>query len=159
MEKQIWHFCGMSWIERHGSYWHRKYQMQGTLTARLQCSKRQSKTRMKKLPEQILTDSWKSYKQGISKTFADKPQHVAKCGIAKPNNNNRMERLNGTIRERTKVVRAWKKHKTPLAEGQRIHYNFVKPHQALEGQTPALAAGIEIKKRNKWLDLLGNSMG
>lgn len=70
-----------------------------------------------------------------------------------------MERLNGTIRERTKVVRAWKKHKTPLAEGQRIHYNFVKPHQALEGQTPALAAGIEIKKRNKWLDLLGNSMG
>jgi hypothetical protein len=105
-----------------------------------------------------LTDSWKSYKQGISKSFKDKPQHVAECGIAKPNNNNRMERLNGTIRERTKVVRAWKKHKTPLAEGQRIHYNFVQPHEALEGQTPALAAGIEIKERNKWKTLIDSAL-
>lgn len=68
-----------------------------------------------------------------------------------------MERLNGTLRERTKVVRAWKKHKTPLAEGQRIHYNFVKPHLALEGQTPAIAAGLEIKGRNKWKSLIQES--
>ena len=54
------------------------------------------------------------------------------------------------IRERTKVVRAWKKHKTPLAEEQRIHCNFVKPHEALENQTPTQRAGIEIKARNKW---------
>lgn len=62
--------------------------------------------------------------------------------------------LNSTIRERTKITRACKKHKTPLAEGQRIHYNFVKPHQALENQTPAQRAGIGIKEKNKWLDLL-----
>jgi hypothetical protein len=62
--------------------------------------------------------------------------------------------LNGTIRERTKVVRAWKKHKTPLAEGQRIQYNFVKPHQALDGQTPAGKAGIEVQGKNKWMGLL-----
>jgi hypothetical protein len=30
----------------------------------------------------------------------------------------------------------------------------MKPHQALEGQTPALAAGIEIKARDKWVELL-----
>jgi hypothetical protein len=29
---------------------------------------------------------------------------------------------------------------THLAEGQRIAYNFVKPHTALEDQTPAQAA-------------------
>ena len=69
-----------------------------------------------------------------------------------------MERLNGTIRERTKVVRAWKKHKTPLAEGQRIHYDFVKPHIALGGQTPALAAGLaEIKGNDKWLSMIKNA--
>jgi hypothetical protein len=84
-----------------------------------------------------------------------KPEHVAKCGIGKPHaNNNRVERLNGTIRERTKVVRAWKKHKTPLAEGQRIQYNFVKPHQALENQTPAERAGIGIDRKNKWLGMM-----
>lgn len=112
-----------------------------------------------KLPEQVFTDSWRAYIQGISESFPNlKPTHVAKCGIAKPHeNNNRMERLNGTLRERTKVVRAWKAHKTPLAEGQRIHYNFVKPHLALEGQTPAQMAGMEIKGRNKWARLLENA--
>jgi putative transposase len=109
-----------------------------------------------KLPEQVFTDAWKAYRQGIAEAFpTNKPQHIAKSGIAKPHeNNNRIERLNGTIRERTKVVRAWKKHITPLAEGQRIQYNFVKPHQALEGQTPAQRAGIEIKARNKWAELM-----
>jgi hypothetical protein len=58
------------------------------------------------------------------------------------------------LRERTKIQRAWKKHTTPLAEGQRIQYNFVKPHQALDGYTPAEKAGIEIKGKNKWLELL-----
>ena len=41
--------------------------------------------------------------------------------------------------------------KTQLAEGQRIQYNFVKPHMALEGQTPAQAAGLSPKG---WKELL-----
>jgi hypothetical protein len=100
--------------------------------------------------------TWKAYRQGIAEAFpANKPEHIAKSGIAKPHeNNNRIERLNATIRERTKVVRAWKKHMTPLAEGQRIQYNFVKPHQALEGQTPALVVGIGVQEKNKCLELL-----
>jgi len=48
--------------------------------------------------------------------------------------------------------------KTQLAEGQRIHYNFVKPHQALDGQTPAQVAGIGIQEGNKWLTLLKASI-
>ena len=77
-----------------------------------------------------------------------KPELVARVGIEKPHaNNNRIERLNGTLRERIKVQRGWKTMKTPLAEGQRIQYNFVKPHMALEGQTPAQAAGVGIAPR------------
>jgi putative transposase len=48
--------------------------------------------------------------------------------------------------------------KTAIAEGQRIHYNFVKPHMALDGQTPAQAAGVEINGRNKWLGLLESAI-
>ena len=48
--------------------------------------------------------------------------------------------------------------KTPLAEGARIHYNFVKPHSALEGQTPAERAGIGLNERDKWLVLLKGAM-
>ncbi|MGD0478392.1 MAG: hypothetical protein ABSB29_09545 [Nitrososphaerales archaeon] len=47
---------------------------------------------------------------------------------------------------------------TPIAEGQRLHYDFVKPHMALEGQTPAQVAGIGIQGENKWLALLKASI-
>jgi hypothetical protein len=44
--------------------------------------------------------------------------------------------------------------KTQLAEGQRIQYNFVKPDAALDGQTPAQAAGVGLERKNKWMELL-----
>lgn len=64
-------------------------------------------------------------------------------------NNNRIERLNGTLRERVKVQRGWKNPASKIAEGQRNHYNFVKPHNALQGQTPAQFAGVGIEAQNK----------
>ena len=36
--------------------------------------------------------------------------------------------------------------------------NFVKPHAALEGQTPADRAGIGVEGDNKWLELLRAAM-
>lgn len=48
--------------------------------------------------------------------------------------------------------------KTALAEGQRIHHNFVKPHEALEGQTPADAAGIGVQGEQKWYELLKRAL-
>ena len=66
-----------------------------------------------------------------------------------------MERLNDTLRERIKVQRGWKKIATPVCEGQRIHYNFVKLHMALNGETLAKRARINVVKNgNKWMDLL-----
>jgi len=85
-------------------------------------------------------------------------KHIANCGVRKRHsNNNRIERLNGTIRERVKVQRGWKTVKTELAEGQRIQYNFVKPHMALDGKTPAQAAGLALEKKSKWLAMLEQS--
>ncbi|HKW03864.1 MAG TPA: hypothetical protein VJN71_01070 [Nitrososphaerales archaeon] len=43
-----------------------------------------------------------------------------------------------------------------ISEGQRIHYNFVKPHEALEGMTPAQLAGIPIE--NSWVELLKRAL-
>jgi len=109
------------------------------------------------LPERVFTDGLDKYKEGIAFGFAgaQKPEHVARMGVGKPHaNNNRVERLNGTLRERVKVQRGWKTFDSKVAEGQRIHYNFVKPHAALEGQTPAEAAGIGVQGEQKWLELL-----
>jgi len=44
--------------------------------------------------------------------------------------------------------------KTQIAKGQRIQYNFVKPHMALEGQTPAQAAGTGLGDGSKWMEPL-----
>jgi putative transposase len=107
-------------------------------------------------PDVVYTDALRAYREGV-KTLGN-VEHIAKCGINKPHaNNNRVERLNGTLRERVKVQRGWKSHKSAIAEGQRIYYNFVKPHQALKGKTPAEKAGIETKGRDKWKNLFSKS--
>jgi transposase-like protein len=111
-------------------------------------------------PERVFADGLNTYPQAMTYWKGEsKPELVARMGVGKPHaNNNRIERLNGTLRERVKVQRGWKSMKTALAEGTRIHYNFVKPHSALEGQTPAERAGVGIQAKNKWLELLKESL-
>jgi putative transposase len=101
-------------------------------------------------PETVHTDSLRHYGGGLKATFP-RANHIKNCGIAKRETNNRIERMNGTLRERVKVQRGWKTPKSVLAEGNRLQYNFVKPHMALDGKTPANAAGIEV---NGWRELL-----
>lgn len=113
-------------------------------------------------PQLIHTDSLGSYKEALPYAFGSRsaaPDHIAKCGITKPHaNNNRIERLNGTLRERVKVQRGWKSMQTPNAEGNRIQYNFVKPHTALDGQTPAQKAGLSSVEKETWMSLLEKSL-
>lgn len=111
-------------------------------------------------PERIFVDGLSAYPQAMSYWEGEsKPELVARVGIKKPAaTNNRIERLNGTSRERIKVQRGWKTMTTQIAEGQRIHYNFVKPHEALDGQTPADAAGIGVQGEQKWLALLTKAL-
>lgn len=73
-------------------------------------------------------------------------------------NNNIIERLNGTKREREKVMRGLKTEETSIIPMQDIYYNFVRPHQSLDGRTPAQATGIGIEEQNKWLGLIKKSL-
>lgn len=44
---------------------------------------------------------------------------------------------------------------SPMPEGNRVFYNFVRPHMALDGQTPAEAAGIDLNlEGNRWMQLI-----
>lgn len=60
------------------------------------------------------------------------------------------------MREREKVMRGLKTEDTMIIEGFRVHYNFARPHESLNGQTPAEAAGIDYFGKGKyaWLRLL-----
>ncbi|AIC16144.1 transposase [Nitrososphaera viennensis] len=97
----------------------------------------------------------RAYSSGVN--VFQNAKRVENCGIAKRQTNNRIERMNGTLRERVKVQRGWKTIKTPLAEGNRIQYNFVKPHMAIDGKTPAQAAGIGTEGKDKWMELIRNA--
>jgi hypothetical protein len=44
-----------------------------------------------------------------------------------------------------------------IIDGFRIYYNFIRPHMALNGKTPAEACGIEVKGENKWVTLIQNA--
>jgi transposase-like protein len=105
-------------------------------------------------PNIITTDALDAYGVAIPKVVNNKAWHKARQGINKPHaNNNRIERMNGTQRERIKVQRGWKKLETPIPEGLKIHYNFVRPHMSLQNRTPAQKIGV-MEKKAKWLDLL-----
>jgi hypothetical protein len=40
-------------------------------------------------------------------------------------------------------------------DGQRVYYNHIRPHQGLNGKTPAQAAGLELDLgTNKWESLI-----
>jgi hypothetical protein len=54
-------------------------------------------------------------------------------------------------------MRSLKKEDTPIISGMQIFHNYVRPHMALDGRTPASAAGIEIQGENKWLTLIQNA--
>jgi hypothetical protein len=45
------------------------------------------------------------------------------------------ERLNGEVRDREKVMRVLKKMDTP--DSYQLFHNYIRPHEALKGKTPA----------------------
>jgi hypothetical protein len=65
-----------------------------------------------------------------------------------------MERLNGEIRDREKVMRGLKRDDTPILTGYQIYHNYVRPHESLDGRTPADMCGIKIRGKDKWLTLI-----
>jgi hypothetical protein len=63
-------------------------------------------------------------------------QHIRHITLAGTHHNNKMERLNGEIRDRERVTRNLKKKDTPILTGMQIFHNYIRPHMGLEGRTP-----------------------
>ena len=101
-------------------------------------------------PTFLITDKLGSYQAAASREFRN-TVHLAGVGIQSQVSNNRIERLHGTMHERNKVMRAIKKPDSAFIEGQRLYYNHIRPHSALDSKTPAEAAGIDLALQgNKW---------
>jgi hypothetical protein len=72
-------------------------------------------------------------------------EHLRHIQLAGERNNSGMERFNGELRQREKVMRTLKRPDNPILAGYQIYHDYIRPHGALNGKTPSQAAGIETK--------------
>ncbi len=116
-----------------------------------------AKRLMGKTPKTLITDGLPAYSIACEQVF-DGTKHVRKITFdGKVHNNNKMERMNGEVRDREKTMRGLKRKRTPVLTGYQLYHNFLRPHESLNGKTPSEACGIEIQGKNKWITLIQNA--
>ena len=119
-----------------------------------------TKEKIGKNPAHFVTDGLPAYMKSSKRVFGKKTNHVRHIHISGKrdrDNNNKMERLNGEIRDREKVFRGLKRFDTPLIDGLKTYYNFTKKHLALQGRTPSQASLIEVDGKNRWKTIIQNA--
>jgi transposase-like protein len=111
---------------------------------------------MGKQPKTIITDGLVTYSNASMKAF---PQatHIRNITLRGERNNNKMERMNGEIRDREKTMRGLKTKETPILAGYQLFHNYIRPHEGLRGKTPSEAFGIKVEGKNKWITLIQNA--
>lgn len=111
----------------------------------------------------FVSDGFENYRNAWSKVFRivtkltfGVPIACRKYGLK--HNNNPIERYNGKIKDRIKIMRGGFYSFKGAEAFMNIHHiihNFVNPHQQLKGKTPAESAEIKIPlDRNKLLNLI-----
>lgn len=114
-------------------------------------------------PDIIVTDGLPAYGKAIKEEYYEpsamfsNPHLRLKDFETKPNNNI-VERLNGTFRERTKVMRSLPDQVSAneFCAGMQVYYNYIRPHQGIGGMIPAQVANIPIDfTGNRWMKMIG----
>jgi transposase-like protein len=117
-------------------------------------------------PDAIVTDGLPAYQKAIKAEFFDvsapiQNPHIRLKDFETHPNNNILERLNGTFRERTKVMRSLDSSvgAQEFVAGMQTYYNYIRPHQGINGLTPAQMANIPINLMgNRWETMIGLSV-
>jgi transposase-like protein len=105
-----------------------------------------------KKPKILISDGAKNFAQAFRKEFYSNKQiskHISHIHLKGDMNNNKMERLNGETRDREKVTRGLKTKDSPILKGYQLYHNYVRPHEALKGKTPADVSGIVVEGDDK----------
>ncbi len=115
-----------------------------------------------KTPKTLITDGPPNFHEAYLQEFYTKrletrTEHIREIRMSGKVHNNKMERMNGELRDRERVMRTLEKADTPILTGMQIYHNYVRPHMALKGKTPAEVAGIKVEGENKWLTLIQNA--
>jgi len=118
-----------------------------------------------KKPDAVITDGLRAYEDAFKKEFftlrKPRTEHIRLARLGDKVNQNVIERLHGTVRERDKVMRGLKGEETGkiIVDGLKNYYNFLRPHMGLDGETPSKMAGIDLELgRNRWQSIIKKSI-
>jgi putative transposase len=93
---------------------------------------REGKEIVGKSPAVLIRDGAPNFHTAYNKEFytARKPRtrHIAHIRLQGDHNNNKMERMNGEIRDREKTMRGLKKADSPILTGYQIYHNYIRQH-------------------------------
>ncbi len=121
----------------------------------------QAKEQAKAEPRYLITDGRHSLTSSIKREMPT-TDHVRLVSLTdKRQNNQNVERLNGTCRDRFSPMRGFGNGETAeiMTSAFRNYYNFIKPHNSIGGRTPAEMVGIGVENsENKWEELLKRAL-
>jgi transposase-like protein len=113
-------------------------------------------------PKAIIHDGLRSYDDAFNREYFTnhnpRVKNIRSISVRNEGLNSVVERLNGTMRDREKIMRGMQTKETAqkIIEAMRIHYNYVREHSSL-GKTPAESCGIKIEGENRLLTLIQNA--
>lgn len=111
-----------------------------------------------KKPKVLISDGAQNFHVAWKQEYKDdKSIHIRHIHMQGDRHNNKMERMNGEVRDREKVMRGLKKTDTAILKGYQLYHNYFREHQGLEGKTPSEVANIRIEGQNKWITVIQNA--
>jgi transposase-like protein len=115
----------------------------------------EAKKRAGKSPKRIITDKLAAYIDGIEYVFGGDTKHIQSKPFTDLNSTNVIERFQGTLKDRTKIIRGFKNLKTAelLTDAWLVHYNFFKEHESLGNIPPAQRMGLITPFKN-WAEVV-----
>ncbi len=124
---------------------------------------KQVKAIARKNPRTLITDGAPNFHEAFMDEYwtsklATRPEHIRDITLDGVRHNNKMERMNGEIRDRERVMRTLEKSDSPILAGYQLFHNYIRPHMALKGKTPAEVAGVTVLGENNWKTLIENSV-
>lgn len=102
-----------------------------------------------KKPKVLISDGARNFMQAHKKEWwtrykEEQTIHIRHIHFKGDMNNNKMERLNGELRDREKTMRSLKRMDSPIFTGMQIHHNYIRSHISTRINT-------RINKEKRWL--------
>lgn len=123
---------------------------------------RKAKSITGKRPNVLISDGAPNFNEAFQREFftrrSPRSEHIQHIRMQGDHNNNKMERFNGEVRDREKVMRGLKNsNDSKILDGYQIYHNYIRPHEGIANMTPADKCGITIEGENKWKTLIQNA--